>query len=222
MPVRKKNVIEITNTNSDTNINTNSNTNSDSDTLATNDLNDVTISNIMQTKANKNSTINNTKETKNKDDYCKELKNIAYKTMLLNGQEIVPEINNTSNNILSNYLENESCANKKENWSKLDKTQKIKKLITHIDTLQNKFKLSDDETSKCQKYLLKCLERKALSKVKDVIYDKETGLISNIPNLHFDNIERVFILKKDDKHVSTVKCLPSETKSKAKTIKIYD
>ena len=54
MPVRKKNVIEITNTNSDTNINTNSNTNSDSDTLATNDLNDVTISNIMQTKANKN------------------------------------------------------------------------------------------------------------------------------------------------------------------------
>ena len=176
----------------------------------------------MQTKAHKNSPVSNSKESKNKDDYCKELKNIAYKTMLLNGQEIVPEINNTSNNILSNYLENESSANKKENWSKLDKTQKIKKLITHIDTLQKKFKLSDDETSKCHKYLLKCLERKALSKVKDVIYDKETGLISDIPNLHFDNIERVFILKKDDKHVSTVKCLPSETKSKAKTIKIYD
>ena len=199
-PMRKKNIIEVTNS-------------------STND--ETSISNIMQTKATKET--KETKETKNKDDYCKELKNIAYKTMLLNGQEIVPEINNTSNNILSNFLENESCANKKENWSKLDKTQKIKKLITHIDdTLQKKYKLSDDETSKCHKYLLKCLERKALSKVKDVIYDKETGLISEIPNLHFDNIERVFILKKDDKHVSTVKCLPSETKSKAKTIKIYD
>lgn len=176
------------------------------------------ISNIMQTKATKNNTA--TKE--NKDDCCKELKNIAYKTMLLNGQEIVPDINNTNNNTLSNYLESESSANKKENWSKLDKTQKIKKLFAHIDVLQKKFKLSDDETVKCHKYLLKCLERKALTKVKDVIYDKETGLISDIPNLYFDNTERVFILKKDDKHVSTVKCLPSENKSKAKTIKIYD
>jgi hypothetical protein len=203
MPTRKKNIIEI-------------------DKSETNETNETTISNIIQTKANKNSPIN--KESKNKDDYCKELKNIAYKTMLLNGQEIVPEINNTNNNTLSNYLENESCANKKENWSKLDKTQKIKKLTIHIDDiLQKKFKLSSDETSKCQKYLLKCLERKALSKVKDVIYNKESGLISDIPNLHFDNIERVFILKKDDKHVSTVKCLPScDTKSKAKTIKIYD
>jgi hypothetical protein len=200
-PMRKKNVIEVTNS-------------------STND--ETSISNIMQTKANNSKESKETKETKNKDDYCKELKNIAYKTMLLNGQEIVPEINNTNNNILSNFLENESCANKKENWSKLDKTQKIKKLITHIDNLQKKYKLSDDETSKCHKYLLKCLERKALSKVKDVIYDKETGLISEIPNLHFDSIERVFILKKDDKHVSTVKCLPLETKSKAKTIKIYD
>jgi hypothetical protein len=200
-PMRKKNVIEVTNS-------------------STND--ETTISNIMQTKANNSKESKETKETKAKDDYCKELKNIAYKTMLLNGQEIVPEINNTNNNILSNFLENESCANKKENWSKLDKTQKIKKLITHIDNLQKKYKLSDDETSKCHKYLLKCLERKALSKVKDVIYDKETGLISEIPNLHFDSIERVFILKKDDKHVSTVKCLPLETKSKAKTIKIYD
>jgi hypothetical protein len=217
MPTCKQNINEITN----------------SDILATNVIatnviatnviaNETNISSIMQTKANKNTSITKDKESKNKDDYCKELKNIAYKTMLINGQEIVPEINNTNNSTLSNYLENESSANKKENWSKLDKTQKIKKLVTHIDSLQKKFKLSDDETTKCHKYLLKCLERKALSKVKDVIYDKDSGLISDIPNLHFDNIERVFILKKDDKHVSTVKCLPSENKSKAKTIKIYD
>ncbi len=191
------------------------------DTEDTNNCED-NISNIMQTKATKNNTATKENKNKDKDDCCKELKNIAYKTMLLNGQEIVPDINNTNNNTLSNYLESESSANKKENWSKLDKTQKIKKLFAHIDILQKKFKLSDDETVKCHKYLLKCLERKALTKVKDVIYDKETGMISDIPNLYFDNTERVFILKKDDKHVSTVKCLPSENKSKAKTIKIYD
>jgi hypothetical protein len=217
MPPRRKNIIDksITLT-SDT-------LTSDNDELKDDDLkhdDEASISNIMLNKATKNTSIS--KENKNKDDYCKELKNIAYKTMLLNGQEIVPEINNTNNSTLSNYLENESSANKKENWSKLDKTQKVKKLNTYIDNLQKKFKLSDDETSKCHKYLLKCLERKALSKVKDVIYDKDTSLISDIPNLHFDNTERIFILKKDDKHVSTVKCLPLETKSKAKTIKIYD
>jgi hypothetical protein len=183
---------------------------------------DCDLLNAMNCDASKNVLDTNTKESNNKDDYCKELKNIAYKTMLLNGQEIVPEINNTNNNVLSNYLESELTANKKENWSKLDKTQKIKKLTTHIDILQKKFELSDVETNKCHKYLLKCLERKALSKVKDVIYDKETGLISSIPNLHFDASERVFILKKDDKHVSTVKCLPCDNKSKAKTIKIHD
>ena len=52
-------------------------------------------------------------------------------------------------------------------------------------------------------------------------------VVAHIPNPSENDykagyIERVFILKKDDKHVSTVKCLPSETKSKAKTIKIYD
>ena len=61
MPTRKKNIIEI-------------------DKSETNETNETTISNIIQTKANKNSPIN--KESKNKDDYCKELKNIAYKTIL--------------------------------------------------------------------------------------------------------------------------------------------
>jgi hypothetical protein len=66
------------------------------------------------------------------------------------------------------------------------------------------------------------LERKALTKVKDVHYDKEKGIITTIPNLHFDISNRVFALKKDDKHISTVKCLPQENKSKTRTIKIFE
>ena len=180
-----------------------------------------TLDEIIQGKSNSKNNLSE-KSKKEKTDYCKELKNIAYKTMLLNGHEIVPDVNNTNNNTLSKYLEDETCANQKENWSKLDKTQKVKKLITHVELLQNKFTLNEDEVSKCKKYLLKCLERKALTKVKDVHYDKEKGIITSIPNLHFDNSSRVFSLKKDDKHISTVKCLPQENKSKARTIKILE
>lgn len=182
---------------------------------------DNTLDEIIQGKSNSKNNLSD-KNKKEKNDYCKELKNIAYKTMLLNGHEIVPDVNNTNNNTLSKYLEDETSANQKENWSKLDKTQKVKKLINHVELLEKKFTLNDDESNKCKKYLLKCLERKALTKVKDVHYDKDKGIITDIPNLHFDNINRVFALKKDDKHISTVKCLPQENKSKARTIKILE
>ena len=180
-----------------------------------------TLDEIIQGKSNSKNNLSD-KNKQEKTDYCKELKNIAYKTMLLNGNEIVPDVNNTNNNTLSKYLQDETCANQKENWSKLDKTQKVKKLIHHVEVLEKKFTLNEDEANKCKKYLLKCLERKALTKVKDVHYDKDKGVISDIPNLHFDIINRVFALKKDEKHISTVKCLPQENKSKAKTIKILE
>jgi len=180
-----------------------------------------TLDEIIQEKSNSKNNLSD-KNKKEKTDYCKELKNIAYKTMLLNGHEIVPDVNNTNNNTLSKYLEDETSANQKENWSKLDKTQKVKKLINHVEFLEKKFTLNEDEVSKCKKYLLKCLERKALTKVKDVNYDKEKGIITTIPNLHFDTNTRVFALKKDDKHISTVKCLPQENKSKTRTIKIHE
>ena len=66
--------------------------------------------------------------------------------MLLNGTEIVPEINNTNKSTLSNYLENESNANQKETWTKLDKTQKIKKLTSYIDILQKNNTLNKEES----------------------------------------------------------------------------
>jgi len=181
----------------------------------------TTLDEIIQGKSNSKNNLSD-KNKKEKTDYCKELKNIAYKTMLLNGHEIVPDVNNTNNNTLSKYLEDETSANQKENWNKLDKTQKVKKLINHVELLEKKYTLNVDEVNKCQKYLLKCLERKALSKVKDVHYDKDKGIINTIPNLHFDNVSRVFALKKDEKHISTVKCLPQENKSKTRTIKILE
>jgi len=159
---------------------------------------------------------------KDKSNNCKELQNIAYKTKRFNGTEIVPLIVNTNNSTLSNFLNNETIANEKENWCKLDKTQKVKKLVNYVEHLENKYTLSSEESNKCKNYLIKCLERKALSKAKDVNYDKIGGTILDIPHLLFDITARSFLLRKDDKHVSTVKSLPLDKKLKVKTIKIHE
>ena len=75
-----------------------------------------------------------------------ELKNIAYKTMLLNGTDINPKYENHSNNLkISDFLESESSANKKESWAKLDKTQKIKHLYNYTEILKEKDELNDEE-----------------------------------------------------------------------------
>lgn len=165
---------------------------------------------------------NNDQLNKKNNNNCKELQNIAYKTKRFNGTEIVPLIVNTNNSTLSNFLNNETKANEKENWCKLDKTQKVKKLMNYVELLEKKYNLLSDESAKCKSYLIKCLERKALSKAKDVTYDKNNSEILDIPHLLFDITSRIFILKKDDKHVSTVKSLPLDKKLKAKTIKIYE
>jgi hypothetical protein len=95
---------------------------------------------------------------KDKSNNCKELQNIAYKTKRFNGTEIVPLIVNTNNSTLSNFLNNETIANEKENWCKLDKTQKVKKLVNYVEHLENKYTLSGEESNKCNSYLIKFLE----------------------------------------------------------------
>ena len=162
-----------------------------------------------------------------KSDNCQELKNIAYKTMLMNGTNINPKYdneNNTDNNNIkiSNFLENESTANKKETWSKLDKTQKIKHLNIYAESLKEKDILNDEELLNLKKYLIRCLDRKSLLKTKEVIYDKDNNKIINIPFLVFNDNQRSYTLKKDDKHVSTIKSLPLGKTGKVKTIKIYE
>ena len=161
--------------------------------------------------------------TNKKTDQCQELKNIEYKTMLLNGTSLVSKKNNNNNiDKITNFLENESDANKKEPWIKLDKTQKIKKLNVFITKLSSEYNLTNEESKNFQQFLLRYYERKNLTKAKDVNYNKETGIINSIPNLFFNENSRNFYFKKDDKHVSTVKSLPPDKKNKIKTLKIHE
>lgn len=188
--------------------------------IVTSELDNIT-NNLDNIKINKSIDVKQDKRCK-KSDNCQELKNIAYKTMLMNGNDINPKYENKDNNIkISNFLENESCANKKETWSKLDKTQKIKHLNIYADLLKTKDNLSEEELSNLKKYFVRCLDRKCLLKTKEVIYDKDNKIM-NVPFLFFNEEQRNYILRKDDKHVSTIKSLPVNKNSKAKTIKIHE
>ena len=147
-----------------------------------------------------NNTINN--------EECVELKNIKYKTMLLSG---VPIKETKSANDLSNlekFLENEQNNNKNDPWCKLDKTIKTKKLIEYVTLYKEENKLDEEESELLVLFFKDCLDRKKFQRVKDVIYDKATGLIKEIPALSYTKATKHFTLKNIDKRVSTQKSLP--------------
>jgi hypothetical protein len=150
---------------------------------------------------------NNIHNKLNKSDECIELKNIKYKTMLLNGNTF-KEIKSSNNlSTLEKFLENEKNNNKNEPWCKLDKTIKTIKLVEYVGEYKTKHGLSDEEENLLIKFLKDSLERKKLQRVKDVIYDKTTGLIKEIPGLLYTKSAKHFTLKNMDKRVSTIKSL---------------
>ena len=106
--------------------------------------------------------------------------------------------------------------NSKKSWSKLDKITKIKKLQEFCKKYSEENKLSKEKTDILQTYLRDCLDRKKLHRIKDVIYDKETHSIVNIPALSFNSVSQRFTLKSDDKSGNSLKNL---TRVKKKTTK---
>jgi len=143
------------------------------------------------------------------ENECQELKNIKYKTMLLSGTstDITPSVGNTDTLNVDILLDKERKLNKKEPWSKLDKTVKIRKLDDYVARVTEEHSLTSLEAQSLKKYLATSLDRKKLQRVKDVIYDKALESIKSIPSLHFNTTTRKFTLKRSDKRVSTLKCL---------------
>jgi hypothetical protein len=138
---------------------------------------------------------------------CQELKNLKYKTMLLNG---VPLKEIKSSNDLSNldkFLENEKNNNVNEPWCKLNKTVKTKKIQEYVEIYKGQNNLNDEESNLLFSFLKDCIDRKKLQRVKDVIYDKENGSIKEIPALCYIKTSKHFTLKNIDKRVSTLKSL---------------
>jgi hypothetical protein len=150
-----------------------------------------------------------------------ELKNIKYKNMLLSGiNGVTTETQKThissDASDIDLFLEKEINISKNEPWSKLDKNIKLKKLNDYANEIGDEYELTPVELKTLKKDLSSYIDKKQLQKVKDVTYDKENGVIKNIPNLKFNKNTRKFTIKKSDKHVSTTKSLGPKKNSSTK------
>ena len=143
-----------------------------------------------------------------KKDECQELKNIKYRGMLEhhNTNNMTNETTENMTN-LDDFLEKEKQLNANIPWTKLDKTVKIKKINEYVDRYISENKLTVTDSKNMRKYLKDMLDKKQLTRVKDVAYDKEKGSIINIPSLCFNRTNKKFTLKRNEKRTSTSKCL---------------
>ena len=149
-----------------------------------------------------------------KSEECIELKNIKYKSMLLNNNadEVVETVENMSN--LDYFLEGEKKTNMSEPWAKLDRTSKLLRFNEFAITYCNEHVYSNDDKHSLLTVLSNSLDRKKLLKAKEVIYDKDDGRIISIPSLIYNTTMKRFTLKRCDKRPSTLKSLaPKKPKS---------
>lgn len=148
-------------------------------------------------------------------DECVELKNIKYKSMLLNGsnEEVKETVENISN--LDSFIEEKKQTISNEPWIKLNKTTKLIKFQEFVEKYSINNKLNQDETTDLFKFLSTSLDRKRFLKTKEVIYDKDSGVIISIPSLFYNSSNKKFTIKRSDKRQSTLKSLaPKKNKNK--------
>ena len=146
------------------------------------------------------------KEPKVRNSELNEVKNIKYKTSTLGAKMPENDIDN-----LDLFLESEKTANQSEPWSKLDKTTKYRKLQDFVESYSQE-KLSEKEKDELIIFLKDAVDKKKIYKVKDIIYDKENGVIKEIPGLIYLKTEhKSFTLKNvNTKMTSTLKLIPKK------------
>ncbi len=82
----------------------------------------------------------------------------------------------------------------------------------YVENYKKDNNLSNEESELMITFLKDCLDRKKLQRVKDVVYDKENGLVKDIPALCYMKTSKHFTLKNVDKRISTLKSLaPKKT-----------
>jgi len=107
--------------------------------------------------------------------------------------------------MIDSFLESEKATNNTEQWCKLNKSVKLEKLIQFANEYATKNNYSEEEESLLVHFFRDCLDKKKLGKVKDVVYNKLTGNITDVPLLVFNKNTKAFTLKKVVKNTTTLK-----------------
>jgi hypothetical protein len=134
-----------------------------------------------------------------KSKECKEYNSLKYRTMIMTGKDIDQKLEHeSSQQELDKFLLEEQTANEKQSWSKLSKTERLKKIDTFINNrFVGEYSLQEEEIESLNAFVNKLLERKKLVKSTELFYNEETGMIEEIPALLFNNKTRRFTLNKN-------------------------
>ena len=141
-------------------------------------------------------------------DECKEYNSLKYRTMISTGENI-DTFSDATEESLNQFLNLDIENNKKGVWSKLSKTEKIKKIKSYVkDTLTKTHSLNEEEAATAIRFFILMIERKKLSKNNELSYNQENGNIDQIGGLLFNTDSRKF----------TITMEPTQSKKKTKKI----
>jgi len=129
-----------------------------------------------------------------------------YKTFL-SAQTLSEQASTNSMVQIDELLESEKKTMNTESWNKLDKRLKIQKLHAYAEKYGRENALPVKDVKALKMFFSECLSKDKLSKVKDVEYDKQIGVINSISGLSFNVISRSFTIRNLEKKVSTLKSL---------------
>ena len=109
---------------------------------------------------------------------------------------------------LDGILEDEKAASRLESWNKIECGLKTQKLHLFAETYGRVQGLSAENVEALKVFFCDCLGRGKLLKNKEVVYNRATGAVENVPSLAIHPGTRAFTLRNMDKsRVSTLKSL---------------
>ena len=108
---------------------------------------------------------------------------------------------------IDDLLEQENTQNKAESWNKLNKTMKIQKLNSFSEKYGKEHNYNKEKIKQLQAFFVDILDKKKLQTTKDVVYNKITKEVTDIPGLFFHPTNRTFTLRADKNRPSTLKSL---------------
>ena len=120
---------------------------------------------------------------------------------------------------IDSFLDRERAHNKTESWVKLDKNVKRQVLHSYAEKYGKEYNMPVKEIKVLKSFFNTCLEKNKLNRTKDVVYNKDTQIISSIPGLFFNkNSKNYTIRANDSKRVSTLKSLAPKKKTNEENI----
>lgn len=120
---------------------------------------------------------------------------------------------------IDSFLDKERLHNKTESWVKLDKNVKRQVLHSYAEKYGKEYNMPVKEIKVLKSFFNTCLEKNKLNRTKDVVYNRDTQIISSIPGLFFNkNSKNYTIRANDSKRVSTLKSLAPKKKTNEENI----